>query len=174
MPAARIDLRNRPLAVALAWLVPGLGHFYQRRWGKGVLYAVCILGLYTIGLLLGGGRNLFWTWTNPLANSEGFRFSFLCQGSFGIPFLLGVLQATLKYYGHAPILWGILAEPSQSTLNALHPALGKFVEVAWLYITIAGLLNVLAIFDAYEGPAAVEEPDPAPVLNPIPSEAASG
>jgi hypothetical protein len=43
----------------------------------------------------------------------------------------------------------------------MHPTLGKFVEVAWLYTTIAGLLNVLVIFDAYEGPAMDEEPDPA-------------
>jgi hypothetical protein len=30
-----IDLRDPWLAAFLAWLVPGLGHMYQRRWGKG-------------------------------------------------------------------------------------------------------------------------------------------
>ena len=38
----RIDLRNRPLAALLAWLVPGAGHFYQGRHAKGVLFLVCI------------------------------------------------------------------------------------------------------------------------------------
>jgi len=39
-----------------AWLVPGMGHFYQGRRGKGVLYLVCILGLYLFGFALGEGR----------------------------------------------------------------------------------------------------------------------
>lgn len=125
MPDSRINLKNRRLAALLAWLVPGLGHFYQGRWGKGILYATCILGLYVIGVLIGGTRNIFWTWTNPWANSEGFRFSFLCQGSLGIPFVLGLLQATLKHYGHAPMLWSLFAEPTQSCAQCLAPAAGQ-------------------------------------------------
>ena len=53
-----------------------------------------------------------------------------------------------------PTLWGYLAEPSQNEINGLYQPLGKFVEMGYLYTTIAGLLNILAIYDALEGPAA--------------------
>jgi hypothetical protein len=36
--------------------VPGLGHFYQGRTGKGWLYAICILGLYFLGFAMGEGK----------------------------------------------------------------------------------------------------------------------
>ena len=41
-----IDLRSPYLAALLAWLCPGAGHLYQRRYGKGVLFLVCILSTY--------------------------------------------------------------------------------------------------------------------------------
>src|SRR5690242_14086203 len=50
-----IDLRDPWLAAFLAWLVPGLGHMYQRRWGKGGLFMTCILATFFYGLWLGGG-----------------------------------------------------------------------------------------------------------------------
>ena len=45
-----IDLKDPRLAAFLAWLVPGLGHFYQGRTAKGVLFFVCILGTFLYGL----------------------------------------------------------------------------------------------------------------------------
>ena len=51
-----IDLRNPVLAAVLAWVWPGLGHLYQRRYGKGVLYMVCILSTWFFGLALGEAR----------------------------------------------------------------------------------------------------------------------
>jgi hypothetical protein len=38
-------------------------------------------------------------------------------------------------------------------LNSLQTRLGKLVEIGTIYTTVAGLLNILAIYDAYEGPA---------------------
>ena len=52
---------------------------------------------------------------------------------------------------------GEYSEPSQNVLNGLHPRLGKWVEIGTIYTTVAGLLNVLAIYDALEGPAYHEE-----------------
>jgi len=51
----------------------------------------------------------------------------------------------------------ILAEPSQVILNGAAPRLGKLVEIGTIYTTVAGLLNILAIYDAYEGPALLDE-----------------
>jgi hypothetical protein len=50
-----------------------------------------------------------------------------------------------------------MAEPPQLVLRGLHPRLGKLVEVGTIYTAIAGLLNILAIYDAYEGPAYSDE-----------------
>ena len=52
-PALEIDLRDPWLAGLLAWLVPGAGHLYQRRTGKGLLFMICILSTYFFGLALG-------------------------------------------------------------------------------------------------------------------------
>jgi hypothetical protein len=48
-----------------------------------------------------------------------------------------------------------MAEPDANVLNGLHFRLGKLVEIGSMYTAVAGLLNVLAIYDAYEGPAYV-------------------
>ncbi len=156
-----VQLRNRRLAAVLAWLVPGLGHAYQKRYGKAALYAICILGLYAYGLYLGGGKIVFWTWVNPLRDIEHFRLYYLGQVFVGLASLPALIQATLQQFGMAPILWGFLAEPTPAELNAIYPAIGsKLVEVGLVYTTVAGLLNILAIFDAAAGPALESrEPD---------------
>src|SRR5262249_38812292 len=74
----------------------------------------------------------------------------------GLPALPGLIQATLHHFNanyQGGLFWGFLDAPNQAAINALHPRLGKLVEVGWVYTVIAGLLNILAIFDAYEGPA---------------------
>ncbi len=167
-----IPLKNPLLAAFLAWLVPGLGHIYQGRRAKGILYMVCILGLFFTGLVLGEGKIVFWRWTHPTQDSENFRFSYVCQFFVGLAALPALIQATLAKYGLGPILWGYLAEPPINQLNGLHSRLGKLLEVGWVYTVIAGLLNILAIYDAFEGPAHAdeEEPEPAGSLDGLKSE----
>lgn len=154
-----VNLKNRSLAALLAWMVPGLGHWYQGRKGKAILYFVCILTLFFTGLVLGDWQVVYWRWVNPLSNSEQFCINYPGQFFVGLPALPGLIQATLKWYGQNPTLWGYLMEPSQNEINGLYEA-GKFVEMGYLYTTIAGLLNILAIFDAYEGPAITPEAEP--------------
>jgi hypothetical protein len=153
MAQPTVDLKNRHLAAFLAWLVPGLGHLYQGRRGKAALFAATILGLYFVGLVLGDWKIVYWKWTTPMRDPENFRASYLCQFWVGLAALPGLIQATLQQYDLPAILWGYLAPPSPQAVNALHPRLGKLVEVGWVYTVVAGLLNVLAIYDAYEGPA---------------------
>ena len=45
---------------------PGLGHFYQGRTAKAILYAVCILSLYFLGFAMGEGKIVYWRWVNPM------------------------------------------------------------------------------------------------------------
>jgi hypothetical protein len=156
-----IPLRDPLFAAFLAWCVPGWGHLYQGRTGKAILYAVCILGLYAAGMAMGEGKVVYWRWISPLANPEKFCVHYIGQFWVGLLALPALIQGTLRYYGHDPVLWGFLAEPPQIILNGLHPRLGKLVEIGTIYTTVAGLLNVLAIYDAYEGPAYQEYEEPA-------------
>jgi hypothetical protein len=159
MSEQSVSLRNPYKAALLAYLVPGLGHIYQGRIGKGILYAVCILGLYVIGMVMGEGKIVYWRWVNPLNNPEKFCLYYLGQFFVGLPALPALIHATLSQIGLDPdhhFLWGFLAEPSQVALNGMQFRLGKLVEIGTIYTTVAGLLNILAIFDAFEGPAYTE------------------
>ena len=153
-----VPLKDRKRAAFLAFLVPGLGHAYQGRYGKAILYFVCIYGLFFTGMALGDNKVLYWRWVNPLADAERFCFWYFCQFFAGIVAIPALIQATLQHFGHAPILWGYGAEPAAAELNGLYPRLGKLVEMSYIYTQVAGLLNVLAIFDALEGPALRDEP----------------
>ncbi len=171
-----VQLRNPALAAGLAWLVPGLGHFYQRRVGKGILYTTCILGLYAVGFAIGEGNVVLWSWVNPLRDPEQFDLWYLAQFFVGLPALPALIQGTLAHLGREPILGGFMAEPTQAVLNGLYPRLGKLVEISKIYTAAAGLLNIFAIYDAYAGPAqasAAEPATPAEVAKPlVPAEAA--
>lgn len=174
MPGTSVDLKNRRLAALLAYLVPGLGHFYQGRRGKGLLFFTCILGLYLFGFVLGGGRNVYWSWVNPLRSPDSFRLYFVGQFWVGLAALPALVQATLIHYGRLPLLNGFMASPyldpsMEGPLrlvieevarrgNELYTSLpGKYLEIGTLYTTIAGMLNILAIYDAYDGPAHGDE-----------------
>ena len=52
-------LKDPVLAATLAWLIPGLGHWYQGRRSKALLFFVCILGTFVFGLYLGEGRVVY-------------------------------------------------------------------------------------------------------------------
>jgi len=154
MPQNPVPLRNPYQAALLAWLCPGLGHFYLGRTGKGWLYALCILGLYFVGFALGEGKIVYWRWVSPLSNPEQFSLYYIGQFFVGLPALPALIQGTLQYFDlPVPFLWGFMSPPEPSILNGLHPRLGKLVEIGTIYTTVAGLLNVLAIYDAFEGPA---------------------
>jgi hypothetical protein len=170
MQRPSVSLKNPLKAAFLAWLIPGLGHFYQGRIGKGILYSTCILGLFGFGLLLGEGNIVYWRWVNPLSDPENFRLYYPGQFFAGLPALLALIQGTLDALGLQPILWGFMDKPADVIINGLHPRLGKLVEVGSVYTTVAGLLNIFAIFDAYDGPAYADEessPEPAKAPQPI-------
>jgi TM2 domain-containing membrane protein YozV len=43
--------------------------------------------------------------------------------------------------------------PSESALNAVHTSGDKLLELGWVFSVIAGVLNVMVIYDAFAGPA---------------------
>lgn len=79
-------------AALLAFLVPGLGHFYQRRVFKAVLYAVCILGTFFTGMRIGHGQVVYFNWQS----TENRTYAYLCQFWVGLPALPALAQAELR------------------------------------------------------------------------------
>jgi hypothetical protein len=152
------ELRNPALAAFLTWLLPGLGHWYQGRRFKALVFGTCIIGIYLAGLWLGRGLVVYWTWVNPLKDSENFRLSFIFQSFVGGFTLPGMIQGFLSWKGVGPILDGWMAAPPQEVVNGLHPRIGRLVEIGTVYTAVAGLLNLLAMMDAYGGPVQFAQP----------------
>jgi hypothetical protein len=157
-PDHQIDLRDPWLAAFLAWLVPGAGHWYQGRRHKAILFFVCILGTFFYGLYLGEGRVVY-----ASMRPEDRRWPYFCQVGAGLPALPAVVQTVRVRRGQAP-LWGGLMAPPQvgprhqtDDLDRLHYDLHRYFELGTVYTMIAGLLNILAVFDAWGGPAWSEE-----------------
>lgn len=162
-----VDLRNPILAGVLAWLWPGAGHMYQRRYAKGTLFMACILGTYFFGLSLADGHVVYASLTK-----EDFRWQFVCQAGVGAAAMPALLQNHRVRQGKEPLLGGIMAPPrnvvmaaeshfeyERDELSQWHRKYHSYWELGTLYTMIAGLLNVLAIYDAACGPVLYLSPD---------------
>jgi hypothetical protein len=173
-----VDLRNRPVAAFLAWLIPGAGHIYQGRYTKGGLFFVCILSAWILGFALGGGHVVYASW-----QPGDKRWHYLLQAGVGAAALPALVQGnrmrkhTDKFDGrtlpsYEPLWGGFMAPPHRPVIesaadevSAWFARRGAGYEMGTWYTVIAGLLNILVIYDAYGGPLAVpisgkrKEPD---------------
>jgi hypothetical protein len=154
-----IDLKDPFLAAFLAWLIPGAGHWYQGRRHKAVLFLVWILGTFVFGLYLGEGRVVYASWRD-----NDHRLPYLCQVGVGLPAMPALIQAARKTPLHFPIYDRFMVPPKISgeddSLDSIQKRLHRYWELGTVYTMIAGLLNILAIYDAWGGPAlAVTLPD---------------
>ena len=197
-----VKLKNPFIAALLAWLVPGAGHVYQGRFGKGILYAACILGLFFSGWAFGGQRVCYFRW-----DKTEWRAQYLAQGMVGaaaLPALLDRFDLRTGFAKLFPPLATYLAMPlepaelndlcfrsnidapagldfaaqeaacqalragpapwavSRIEVDELHRQRGKLIDIALVYTMVAGLLNILAIYDAACGPAEPEDDSAAP------------
>ncbi|TWT88185.1 hypothetical protein Mal64_16640 [Pseudobythopirellula maris] len=181
-PYADLELKNRYLAGFLAWLVPGLGHLYQGRTGKGLLYAICILGTFVFGFYVGDGKVAYAT---PLTVDVGGikgrvtqlvdRWQFICQSGIGAVAIPGLVERDRMLKNEPPLMGGWFRPPRTagpgveiSSVDAvgnqvLHPGelakwtydLGYYFDLGTVYTVIAGMLNVIVIYDACCGPMVV-------------------
>ncbi len=152
-----LNLRNRHLAAFLAWLIPGAGHFYQRRYFKSAVFFVCIVSSFLIGMFVAGGRCVYASW-----NGTEKRWQYVLQAGIGLPAMPAAYQAWRLRQGDKT--WGDFMAPPESTreLDEWNRLTASGFDMGTLYTMIAGLLNVLVIFDAYAGPL----PPPAPRKQP--------
>jgi len=171
----KINLKDPAMAAFLAWLIPGLGHFYQGRTAKAVLYFVCIMGIYAYGVYLGGnsklgyGRAVYFCWSD-----QEWRLPYICQIGVGLPSLPACVQAIRMNNNKTVLFGGFMAPPcptdnihgnkllsetdanyNQPTLDMLNRDLNRYFELATFFTMVAGLLNVLAIYDAFSGPVSL-------------------
>jgi hypothetical protein len=143
-----VELRNPALAALLAWLWPGAGHLYQGRIGKGMLFMVCILSTWFFGLALAEGHCVYAS-NRTIAR----QLMFGCQLGVGLPAGPAVMQAAYARNHNQPLWNGFMAAPiDEEQLNQWCFDYGDRFDMGVLYTMVAGLLNVLAIFDAYGGP----------------------
>jgi hypothetical protein len=167
-PSPSIPLKDPVLAAFLAWLIPGLGHLYQGRLAKAVLFFLCIMGIYTYGVYLGGNNELGYGRAVYFAfRDDEWRLPFICQIGVGLPSLPACIQAMRMNNNKKVFLHGFMSPPrppdaavnnvnfDQPTLDTLQLVLNRYFELATVYTMIAGLLNVLAIYDAWCGPVIV-------------------
>ncbi len=159
------------LAAFLSYLVPGMGQLYQGRIGKGLLFFVCLYGLFFYGMWLGhgiarAGDNETYSITSNVYLPDAANHS----NPFGLPRLLANLYTRPQFAGQVwigiaawPALWqyshpgGTLlgnfeAPPPEWAINEVQRHSNKLWDLGWVCTVIAGVLNILVIYDAYAGP----------------------
>lgn len=148
----QVDLRDPFVAAIWAWLWPGAGHIYQRRYAKGALYMICILSTWFFGLSMGQGHVVY-----AQFSKGDNRWHYLLQLGVGLPALPAVVQSIrvrngLQPHGQWMAPPGDVDPSGYDELARWHDESNMFFELGTLYTVVAGLLNVLVIYDAYAGP----------------------
>lgn len=111
--------------VALGWLIPGGGHYMLKRTGRAVLLTVSVTSMFVLGLLMRGAM---------FKPQSGDILTILINwGGFVGDIASGILYLLTSWLGYAQV----------DMPGAVHDYGTKF-------LVTAGLLNVLAMVDAYE------------------------
>ena len=112
-------------ALALSWLVPGGGHLLLKRTGRGLLLMAAITSMFVCGLMMRGAM------FQP--ESGDLLTTLINTGGFIGDLASGILYLLSQWLGYS--------QPDMA--GAVHDYGTKF-------LVTAGLLNILAMVDAYE------------------------
>jgi len=112
-------------AVLLAWLIPGGGHFLLKKPERGVALAVSVVAMFVLGIMMRGA----------MFHPEG-----------------GDLLTTVIYYGGfvGDLLSGILYFLAVWLGYNQPDMAGHVHDYGTKFLVAAGLLNLLAMVDAFE------------------------
>lgn len=108
------------VAPIAGWILPGLGHFIQRRWIRGALLMAAVFVMFFTGLAMQG--KVYSPNAGDLLDMLGF---------------IGDLGTGALYFIARAMDWG---------LGDIHRAVADY---GTKYIVVAGLLNVVAAVDAH-------------------------
>lgn len=108
------------IAPAIGWIIPGAGHFIQRRWVRGVLLLVSIGAMFVLGLMMQG--HIYKANGGDILDILGF---------------IGDLGAGGMYIVTLAMNWG---------QGAIAFAIADY---GTKFMIVAGLLNFIAVADAY-------------------------
>ena len=148
-----------PLGAVLSYLVPGLGQIYQGRHGKGVLFMISLLGMFFLGQAMGNWQNVY---IHSLEGARGGRgLAFLDRWHYGGQFWIGI-SAWPALWQHfklpvpdekaQPFLHNFQKMPPEKDQNQFLVISDKSPDLGWVYTVVAGMLNILVMYDAYAGP----------------------
>jgi len=121
MEEQRAPVANPQLAAALAWLIPGAGHFYLKRRASAVVFFLVVFAAAAIGCALHGN---LWrvVRTEPLSIPATLASMGLGLGYF-------VLRFVADYQGDL---------------------LARTYEYGSAFLLTAGLMNLLLVIDAWD------------------------
>lgn len=160
-------------AAGLSFLIPGLGQVYQGRTAKGLLFFFGLYTLFFYGMWMGQWKNV---WlpdathlpANPIGRWEpgGAAKAIAYRPQFLGQFFIGVAAwpAAVQYANYdptkdeGPVFGSYQRAPTEDELNDLQRDSSKRWDLGWVYTVIAGVLNLLVIYDALAGPMFREPP----------------
>lgn len=163
LPPPKLD----PLAALFSFLIPGLGQVYQGRVGKGLLFFFGLYLLFFYGMWMGQWRNVWLPDASALPDVvmvgqrlEGVPKAVSYRPQFLGQFWIGVAAwpAAFQYANHdstkeeGPVFGKFQRAPTEEQLNDLQRNSSKRWDLGWVYTVIAGVLNLLVIYDAFAGP----------------------
>lgn len=117
--------RRGYVAAVLAWLLPGAGHFYLGRRGRGLVMAVCSIGMLLTGLLVDG--RLYSLGERVTL----YRLGGFCEAGFGP--LYFILRGA-----------GLSFDPASPLTRSLTSGNGA------VFLVSAGLMNYLMAMDCFD------------------------
>ena len=156
--AVHPEERLEPVAGLLAFILPGLGHWYLGERRRAVLIATGVLGLFFGGILIGGidvidrREDTIWFAGQALVGPIAFGLDYIHQNHLKVIDDVrqpnGRIARTIRSArpGEARGRDGRAVQsagPPPSTKS-----LGRMNELGTLFATIAGMLNLIAIIDA--------------------------
>lgn len=149
--------RFDPAALILAWVFPGLGHFYLGERKRAALIAGGILGLFIGGLFIGGvnavdrKEDTIWFFGQGIVGPLAFGVDYIHQNQLKVKTIDPVTGRETVRSPWPNEVRGPDGRPTEAQAGQSPPSsvsLGRMNELGTLFSTIAGMLNLLVIIDA--------------------------